>query len=268
MIVLLFTFHDNVSYLTIPVNYDILEKRDFKTQYGYMFKMNDTYEPIVRLDDKNMKNSLDSEINAIFVSNIRSIQNHSYSNRNNSVNDELITSINASYDITHHVMDSNFKCCGVILSNNVFVPFETYHSISYDDVKELMYLDNVNTLKPKISTNDIKDIYEKLGIAYSFKEGVFGFESWDFVYLGKGPFEKFSLMSLIGIQKQEDPDDYLHVVRTLLNDEKIKHKLQDELYYLKHELNPLHDNDKLGLLQNEYNIRDIDARALLRLNKK
>lgn len=271
IIILLITFNakDNVLYMTIPSTYNVLEKRDFKTKFGYIFKMKksfDTiYEPIVKLDDNNMVSN--NEISKIFINNIHDIQNN---NNNVVVNDELLQSIISRYDIKYHVIDNNFKCCGVVISNNVFIPFKSYYTVSYDEVKELIYLDSVNALKTNEKPNDIKDIYDSLGVEYTFTNDYFGFKDIDFTYLGKGPFEEFSLMSLIKIQNQndDDSDNYLHVVKGLLNDDKVKYELQEQLYYLRHELNPLNDDDKIAFLQDAYNIRLIDAKALLRLNKK
>ena len=271
VIVLLISFNskNNVLHMTIPSTYDVLEKRDFKTKFGYIFKMkksfDNIYEPIVKLDDNNMVSN--NEINTIFLNNINDIQNK---NNNNDTNSEFIQSIIARYDIKYHVIDNNFKCCGVVTSTNVFIPLKDYYTVSYDEVKEFIYLDSVNTLKTKETPNDIKAMYDILGVDYTFTNEYFGFKNIDFTYLSKGPFEEFSLMSLIELQKQnkDDSNNYLHVVKRLLNDDKIKYKLQEQLYYLRHELNPLNDSDKIAFLQDEYKIRRVDAKALLRLNKK
>ena len=271
VIVLLITFNskNNVLHITIPSTYDVLEKRDFKTRFGYIFQMkksfDDIYEPIVRLDDNNM--TANNEINTIFLNNIKDIQDN---NNNDNFNSEFLQSIIANYDIKYYVIDNNFKCCGVVISNNVFIPFKEYYTVSYDEVHKFIYLDSVNSLKTKESYNDIKDIYDNLGVEYTFTNNHFGFKNIDFTYLSKGPFEEFSLMSLIALQNQnkDESNNYLYVVKKLLNDDKNKYKLQEQLYYLRHELNPLNDDDKIAFLQYEYNIRRIDAKALLRLNKK
>ena len=271
IIVLLITFNskDNILYITIPTNYDVIEKRDSRTKFGYIFKMkklfDNIFEPIVKLDDNNT--TYNNEINTIILNNISDIQNK---NNNDDVNSELEQSIIVRYDIKYYVIDNNFRCCGVVISNNVFIPFRDYYTVSYDEVKDFIYLDSVNSLKTKESYNDIKDIYDILGVEYTLTDDYFGFKNIDFIYLSKGPFEEFSLMSLIELQNQNDDEsnNYLHVVKKLLDDDKIKYTLQEQLYYLRHELNPLNDSDKIAFLQEEYNIRRIDANALLRLNKK
>ena len=137
-------------------------------------------------------------------------------------------------DVKTYVIDSNFRCCGVILKKyNLFVPYSGYHSVP-NDVK-LMYLDRVNKLNPKLSVDEIEKIYKEYEVVHEIKKNEEGEDYIELKDLGKFTYmhetgvNKFSLHNLISIAKTSAVSKY---IKSLLDILDRNSTIDEALYYL------------------------------------
>ena len=161
-----------------------------------------------------------------------------------------------------YVIDSNFKCCGVILEDDLFVPFAGYHTFPMD--KNLIYLDRVNEMKPKHTTKEIEKIYKKYNVSYQIKGEHIELEDLGkFTYLKHTGVNEFSLHSLVSIAEKSELLSYIQELFDIL---KGNPKINEVLLVLRHAMNPMIDKMKIDYLQETFSIKSrVHAESIYRL---
>lgn len=272
-IVLLIKDIANISYLQVPYHFNIMKNVSHDTTFFYVFEKNNTYEPIVRLSDINHITYDEIMSNTIMINNMmHSIDENT---RLKSFQDTYFK-IALEHTVKSFVIDNNFKCCGFILdTSNIFIPLNGYYELSIPNMDitsmSIVYLDQLNAHhKPAatVSIEDIQNLYKELDVPFelSASEDAFTFKDLDFVYLTDGEFNDYSLYSLIQLNDQHENTKFVKTLYDIMqsNDASI----DEMLYYLKHELNPMPEQKKISALENKLKVpRDI-AEGLFRFNYK
>ena len=168
----------------------------------------------------------------------------------------------ADAKVKKYVIDSNYRCCGAIIENDLFVPFSGYYEIPIDE--NLMYLDRVNEIKTDLSNTEIEAIYKKYNVSYSINGDHIELKDLgSFTYKKDKGVNKFSLHSLISIYEKSEMVNYF---KELFNILKNHSNINEVLSVLRHAMNPMTDKMRIDYLEDAFSMKSrAHAEAIYRL---
>ncbi len=151
-----------------------------------------------------------------------------------------------------YVLDYNIRICGFVNTAGIFIPFKKQFKVTLND-RDYVFISSLK--KPAIENGVIKKVYKELGVDNTWTgDGDVYLGDCDFTYSDNTTdrmlFEWFS------------PSEQQSNTCKIENISDVKTTL-DDLYYLRHPLNPMGKQDKLNYLKNSKNHSDDLARCML-----
>jgi hypothetical protein len=257
----------NGIYLQIPYTYNMLNEFSYNSRFGYISEINKVSEPIVRKEN-NLLTYKELNSNKLIINNLLLL---SEKNTGDEEFIKLYSKLVIRQNISTFVIDNNFKCCGLMTNQNMFIPLKKYANLSaipIKEIKSIIFIDAVNKLDRQIADKDIKEYYNANNIKFTEATGSKSiiFKDMDFVYLSTTEFNTHSLDSLVNIHNRHMNTLYMNDLYNVFMN--LTNKEQEEIYYIKHEFNPMTETEKTDFMKKYLNVETDIAEGLFRLNDR
>ena len=243
----------------VPFQFSILNEQN---EYSCMVRDNDCIGAIVVKESKTVQSKYTTllKMNANIIDSLQKVTTQNKMQQN-----EGYERVFKEEKVMKCVIDSNFRCCGVILESNLFIPFIGYQ-LNIPENIELLYLDRVNEFKTTLTLEEMKELYAKYNVKFTIPEEqnrLLFTDLGNFQYLKHDEINEFSLKSLASIAQSDYHNTFIDRLFELSNSK----DFEEILYYLRHDLNPMSDEMKLNLLKLKFKVDDQElVEAVYRLS--
>ena len=274
--ILLINTTDNFSKIICPKYFDLQNIVNFSNPFSFIIQYQMLCYPLCKLqhdkeeichfeyDNKEEHKKITQLIDTFFY---HYKFNDSHLNRSDGLSTLRSLLSNETVfieNVESFVIDYNYKCCGILLKNDIFIPLDKYEEflingfINFNDIRSIMYVNDLYSIDPlnKSSRSEIDAIYSSLGLKYLTKnEGIYKLNTDTYKIVVNNHFNNIFIdhndEDVIGNFSK----DFIHVQfekRQLLYNICLeierKSNLDKELYYISHHLNPLKLSDKVRLI--------------------
>ena len=242
-------YNDSI-FITNPKYFDINKYIDIGKEFNVLFKINDHYEYLSKLSSKvlykntsfdyvKIKPLVDRLLNEKIESDV-SLK---------SIEDNKI-------DVKYYIIDYNFKCCGVITSDKNFIPLSKYEHLIFNEKLKIKYISSISSFKSD------KDLLLKVGHKIkNSSDNHIELENSLYDICDSNEFIE-NMLIFISHKDIEDDEYYKKLYEKILEIEEDK-ELMGNMYYIKHDMNPLSRDYKIDLIKELTNVNDKMALDML-----
>ena len=177
---------------------------------------------------------------------------------------KLINDVNIlKHGIRAYLIDYNYKCCGLLLNNDISVLLKDYEELNMiEDVSDSnykkLYINEIQSMNLSIKKDDANDLFEKLNTDHGMKHLIDnkGIYTLNTQYIPNvddsynNTFIQYSDNTTIidfGRKYMESQHKYLNMLHKLSHIAQT-YKYKTDLYYVKHELNPMNSDRKIDVI--------------------
>jgi len=158
----------NKAVLLCPFNRNVKEFINLNNPFLFIVKNNDYYEPLSYIEYNN--GNILTQYEFLYGSSddyIKSIINYYINNCGNSITEKTSETIiiyleSIGFKVKSYVIDFNFRVRGVLLKNNLYVPFKNKLDIYNVANKSYVYFNDITDFKCLLSDDEITEIFEKV----------------------------------------------------------------------------------------------------------
>lgn len=161
----------NECYINCPYNRNVKELINYKNPFGFLLYSNKNYEPICTVGGVLQKDDKDihTRYNFMYEKESPAIKKFIDTYINNCGKDVPINSIDnfiksLNYKIKSHVIDYSFNIRGILLVNDLYIPYPENLSMYsvFDKTNGFTYFTSLRNVDCKIEQNEIEKIFKEL----------------------------------------------------------------------------------------------------------
>lgn len=82
------------------------------------------------------------------------------------------------YKVKYVVLDYGYKTCGLVLNQNIYLPLESREDFYYEVNIKYVYISDIPRFKCLMSSEDVSDLYKKVGVFLGSKSGFYNIKEF------------------------------------------------------------------------------------------